>query len=127
MHRRGACIMEIRGSQGVHHRLDGAVLTARGLTYDPTGTGKTVFRFGGSMVYDLVCFFMGQNMNVNAPFSVIVQSTTVGQPLSLAAPWTNGSVIGNPFPRPAVPSRTIAFPKVIDVHHPREPISIRRL
>ncbi len=82
-----------------------------GITYDPTGTGKTVFRFGGSMVYDLVCFFMGQNMNVNAPFSVIVQSTTVGQPLSLAAPWTNGSVIGNPFPRPAVPSKTIAFPK----------------
>jgi hypothetical protein len=82
-----------------------------GLTYDPTGSGKTVFRFGGSMVYDLVCFFMGQNMNVNPPFSVIVQSTTVGQPLSFAAPWTNGSVIGNPFPRPAVPSKTIAFPK----------------
>jgi hypothetical protein len=82
-----------------------------GLTYDPTGSGKTVFRFGGSMVYDLVCFFMGQNMNVNPPFSVVVQTLTNGAPLDFAAPWTNGTVTTNPFPRPPVPSKSIAFPK----------------
>jgi hypothetical protein len=50
-------------------------------------------------------------MNVNPPFSVIVQTLTNGAPLNFAAPWTNGTVTTNPFPRPAVPSKTIAFPK----------------
>jgi hypothetical protein len=81
-----------------------------GITYDPTGTGKTVFRLGGSMVYDLVCFFMGQNMNENPPFSVASSTVPVGQPLAFSAPWSNGSVTVNPFPRPAVPAHNSVFP-----------------
>lgn len=81
-----------------------------GITYDPTGSGKTVFRFGGSMVYDLVCFFMGQNMNENAPFSPIVQTVPVGTPVSFDAPWSNGSVTTNPFPRTIPPPHNVAFP-----------------
>ncbi len=82
-----------------------------GITYDPTGTGKTVIRVGGSMVYDLVCFFMGQNMNENPPFSVASSTVPVGQPLAFSAPWSNGSVTTNPFPRPPVPSHSTTFPK----------------
>lgn len=81
-----------------------------GITFDPTGSGKTVFRIGGSMVYDLVCFFMGQNMNENPPFSESVQNVPVNAPLSFSAPWSSGSVTTNPFPQPNVPAHNIAFP-----------------
>lgn len=81
-----------------------------GITYDPTGSGKTVFRLGAARVYDLVCFFMGQNMNENPPFSVSTSTVPVGQPISFSAPWSNGSVTTNPFPMPAVPPHNIAFP-----------------
>ncbi len=57
-----------------------------GITFDPAGDGKTVVRVGGSLVYDLVCFFMGQNMNENPPFSESVSTVPVGAPLSFSAP-----------------------------------------
>ncbi len=80
-----------------------------GATYDPTGTGKTVFRVGASMVYDTVDFFMGQNMNENPPFSETISTFPVTGPLNFAAPWSNGSVTANPFPRPPVPSSSTPF------------------
>ncbi len=81
-----------------------------GITLDPTGSGTTVFRAGGAMVYDLVPFFMGQNMNENPPFSSAVQNLPVGAPLSFSDPWSRGSLTTNPFPQPAVPKHDIAFP-----------------
>lgn len=80
-----------------------------GATFDPTGSGKTVFRVGGAMVYDLVDFFMGQNMNENPPFSESITTVPVNGPLNFTAPWSNGSVTSNPFPRPPVPSATTPF------------------
>lgn len=97
-----------------------------GVTFDPTGSGKTVFRFGGAIVYDLVCFFMGQNMNENPPFSVSVQNLPVNAPLNFSAPWSSGSVTTNPFPQSAVPAHDIAFPAsaqyVILANHFRPPM-----
>lgn len=75
-----------------------------GMTYDPTGTGKTVFRVGGALVYDTVNFFMGQNMNENPPFSQSIENTPVNAPLSFSKPWSNGTVTNNPFPLPVHPS-----------------------
>ncbi len=82
-----------------------------GATYDPTGSGKTVFRVGAAMVYDLVPFFMGQNMNQNPPFSASFTTIPVSGPLSFTAPWSNGSITTNPFPQPTVPAHDATFPK----------------
>lgn len=75
-----------------------------GITYDPTGSGKMVFRAGGALVYDTVNFFMGQNMNENPPFSQSIENLPVNAPLSFSKPWSTGTVPGNPFPLPVHPS-----------------------
>ncbi len=80
-----------------------------GATIDPVGNGKTVFRVGAAMVYDSVNFFMGQNMNVNPPFSESVTNNPVNQPLNFSSPWSNGTVTTNPFPAPIKPTRSAAF------------------
>lgn len=80
-----------------------------GATLDPAGDGKTVFRIGGAMVYDMVNFFMGQNMNVNPPFSESIANNPLNAPLNFDSPWSNGSVTTNPFPAPVKPSPSIAF------------------
>lgn len=80
-----------------------------GATLDPTGEGKTVLRIGAAMVYDTVDFFMGQNMNVNPPFSESVANNPLNAPLSFDSPWSNGTVTTNPFPAPLKPSPSIAF------------------
>jgi hypothetical protein len=75
-----------------------------GATYDPSGTGKMVFRLGGALVYDTVNFFMGQNMNENPPFSQSVENLPINAPLSFSSPWSSGTVTTNPFPLPVHPS-----------------------
>ncbi|AXC12642.1 Oar protein [Acidisarcina polymorpha] len=80
-----------------------------GATIDLKGDGKLVFRVGGAMVYDLVNFFMGQNMNVNPPFSQSIANNPVNQPLNFSSPWSNGTVTTNPFPAPIKPNPDIAF------------------
>jgi len=80
-----------------------------GVTYDPFATGKTVFRAGAAMVFDTVDFFMGQNMNVNPPFSESVENTPVNAPLNFTSPWSVGTVTTNPFPAPIKPTSNVAF------------------
>lgn len=80
-----------------------------GLTYDPSGSGKTVFRVGAALVYDQVNLFMGQNMNENPPFSVSVTNNPVNAPLNFSSPWSNGTVTTNPFPLAAKPSSSTVF------------------
>jgi Carboxypeptidase regulatory-like domain len=80
-----------------------------GATLDPGGNGKTVFRVGAAMVYDTVNFFMGQNMNVNPPFSASVANNPVDQPLNFSSPWSNGTVTTNPFPLPVKPTSDTLF------------------
>jgi hypothetical protein len=71
-----------------------------GLTLDPYGNGKTVFRIGSAIVYDTPNLFTAQHVNQDAPFSEAVQNTSVGGPLNFNAPWSNGQVPTNPFPFP---------------------------
>jgi hypothetical protein len=80
-----------------------------GATLDPNGNGKTVFRIGAALVYDTVNFFMGQNMNVNPPFSQSIANTPVNAPLNFSSPWSNGTVTTNPFPAPIKPTPSIMF------------------
>ena len=80
-----------------------------GAVLDPSGDGKMVFRMGGAMVYDTVNFFMGQNMNVNPPFSESVSNNPLNAPLNFDSPWSNGSVTTNPFPAPVKPSASTVF------------------
>jgi hypothetical protein len=77
-----------------------------GITYDPTGRGRTVLRAGGAMVFDTVDFFMGQNMNENPPFSQSIENLPVNAPLSFGSPWSTGTVTNDPFPLPDKPSAT---------------------
>lgn len=80
-----------------------------GATLDPLGDGKTVFRVGAAMVYDTVNFFMGQNMNVNPPFSQSIANNPVNAPLNFSSPWSNGTVTTNPFPAPIKPNASTQF------------------
>jgi hypothetical protein len=80
-----------------------------GVTVDPNGNGKTVFRMGAAMVYDTVNFFMGQNMNENPPFSESIANNPVNAPLNFSSPWSNGTVTTNPFPAPAKPTPSVLF------------------
>ena len=80
-----------------------------GATLDPNGNGKTVFRVGAALVYDTVDFFMGQNMNVNPPFSQSISNTPVNEPLNFSSPWSNGTVTINPFPAPIKPTASVMF------------------
>src|SRR5438067_12722024 len=46
-----------------------------GVSFDPTGDGKTVFRGGFELAYDMVNFFTGQRTNQNPPFATNITLT----------------------------------------------------
>jgi hypothetical protein len=77
-----------------------------GLSFDPTGTGKTVLRAGVQLAYDQPNFFTGQRVQQNPPFATAISNlqTSSSGPLSFSAPWSVGSITTNPFPQPIVPS-----------------------
>ncbi len=70
---------------------------------------KQCFRVGAALVEDMVNLFMGQNMNVNPPFSQSVENQNVNAPLSFSSPWSTGTVTTNPFPVPLKPSSSTIF------------------
>jgi hypothetical protein len=76
-----------------------------GMTFDPTGNGKWVFRAGAELIYDEVNFFTGERTNQNAPFSPTISQaqTATSGPMSFSSPWSTGSTTTSPFPIPAVP------------------------
>ncbi len=81
-----------------------------GMTYDPVGDGKTVFRVGTSLVYDETNFFAASETGQNPPFSTqVTNSATSSGPLSFASPWAGGTTPGNPFPQPFTPPSTTTF------------------
>ena len=80
-----------------------------GITYDPLGTGKTVFRVGSAIVYDTPNFFTAEHVNQDPPFSESIANTPVAVPLSFSSPWSGGSVTTNPFPYPSHPGPDATF------------------
>ena len=80
-----------------------------GITYDPFGTGKTVFRAGSAIVYDTPNFFTAEHVNQDPPFSQSIANTPVGVPLSFSSPWSNGSITTDPFPYPSKPGPNAIF------------------
>ena len=80
-----------------------------GVTFDPIGDGKTVFRAGAGLVYDETNFFASTETTQNAPFATLTTNTATTAPISFSNPWVGGSTPGNPFPQPFVPPSTQAF------------------
>jgi Carboxypeptidase regulatory-like domain len=86
-----------------------------GVSFDPTGTGKTVLRAGFEMAYDQVNFFTGQRTNQNPPFATAISQTqtTTSGPIIFSSPWAAGSITTNPFPQPIkpTPSEALFYPQ----------------
>ena len=80
-----------------------------GITFDPTGQGKTVFRAGSALVYDEPNFFTAQRVNQNPPFATAISNVPVGVPMSFSSPWSNGSTPADPFPLPFKPPASTTF------------------
>lgn len=76
-----------------------------GVSYDPTGSGKTVLRGGFELAYDQVNFFTGQRTNQNPPFATAISQTqtSTSGPMSFSSPWSVGQVTTSPFPQPIIP------------------------
>jgi hypothetical protein len=86
-----------------------------GVSFDPTGDGKTVIRGGAALAYDMVNFFTGQRTQQNPPFATNItqtQTATSGS-LSFSSPWSVGGITSNPFPLPFRPTaaQALFFPQ----------------
>ena len=82
-----------------------------GVTWNPDGAGKTVFRLGGALIYDEPNFFTSNRNQQNPPFATAASTVPTNAPLDFADPWSSGSAPGNPFPQPAIPPKDVVFPK----------------
>lgn len=82
-----------------------------GATWNPDGTGRTVFRVGAALIYDEPNFFTAQRNQQNPPFATAASTIPTDTPLDFADPWSSGSAPGNPFPQPQIPPSDVAFPK----------------
>lgn len=91
-----------------------------GLSFDPTGSGKTVLRAGFEVAYDEVNFFTAQRNEQNPPYATASNPNTTGQ-LCFSQPWLLGgtgvgcSRVGasdtSPYPTPQIPTpATAIFP-----------------
>ena len=86
-----------------------------GVSFDPVGNGKTVFRAGAEIAYDQVNFYTSQRNQQNPPYATAISQTqtTTSGPISFSAPWSAGQITTNPFPQPQIPTPAIAqfFPQ----------------
>jgi hypothetical protein len=78
-----------------------------GLTLDPFGTGKTVFRVGGGVMYDTPPLYMSQRVASNPPF--VNEIDLVGPNIPFDQPWRNYPG-GDPFPGVFPPNASATFP-----------------
>jgi hypothetical protein len=76
------------------------------MTLDPFGTGKTVLRAGGAMMYDTPPLYMSQRVASNPPF--VNQIDLVGT-IPFDEPWRTYPG-GDPFPGVFPPDATSKFP-----------------
>jgi len=77
-----------------------------GLTIDPFGSGKTVFRFGVAIMYDTPSLFTSQRLTSNPPYT---DEIDLNGPISFARPWSNYPG-GDPFPGTFPPNASSTFP-----------------
>ncbi len=86
-----------------------------GVSFDPAGTGKTVFRGGLALMFDNPNFFTSQRNQQNPPFATAVTNaqTSSSLPIPFAAPWSVGTITTSPFPQPQIPtpSQALFFPQ----------------
>ncbi|HVU45633.1 MAG TPA: carboxypeptidase-like regulatory domain-containing protein [Terracidiphilus sp.] len=82
-----------------------------GVSFDPSGNGKTVIRAGGALQFDNPNFFTAQRNQQNPPYATAIANsqTSSSGPLSFSAPWSTGAITTSPFPQPAVPGPTQTF------------------
>jgi len=76
------------------------------LTLDPFGTGKTVFRAGGAMMYDTPSLYMSQRVASNPPF---VNEIGISGSIPFDNPYATYPG-GNPFPGVFPPNASAVFP-----------------
>ncbi len=81
-----------------------------GISFDPTGSGKTVVRGGFELAFDQVNFFTAQRNQQNPPFSTAISQlqTSTSGPISFSSPWSVGSITSNPFPLEQIPTPATA-------------------
>jgi hypothetical protein len=86
-----------------------------GVSFDPTGSGKTVIRAGIELAFDQANWYTAQRNQQNPPFATAIkqQQTSTSPPISFSAPWSAGTITTNPFPQPQIPTPAIAqfFPQ----------------
>ena len=91
-----------------------------GVSFDPTGSGKTVLRAGFELAYDEVNFFNAQRNEQNPPYATASSPNTPNQ-LCFSNPWLIGGTgygcgqVGgtnvSPYPTPQLPTpATAIFP-----------------
>jgi hypothetical protein len=82
-----------------------------GVSFDPVGNGKTVFRAGAALMFDNPNFFTSQRNQQNPPFATAVTNTQTSSsaPVPFAAPWSVGTFTTSPFPQPQIPTPTQAL------------------
>ncbi len=81
-----------------------------GLTFDPAGNGKMVFRIGSALVYDTTNFFTAERQQDNPPYGLTLVNTATTTPLNFTSPYSSGTVSPNPFPIPFLPTAATTFP-----------------
>jgi hypothetical protein len=89
-----------------------------GLSFDPTGNGKTVLRAGFEVAYDEVNFFNAQRNEQNPPYATASNPNTPNQ-LCFSQPWLTGGTgygcaqVGgtntSPYPTPQLPTKASAI------------------
>jgi hypothetical protein len=86
-----------------------------GVSFDPTGSGKTVIRAGAELAFDQANWYTSQRNQQNPPFATAIkqQQTSTSAPISFSAPWSAGTITTNPFPQPQIPTPALAqfFPQ----------------
>ena len=78
-----------------------------GVVWDPTGSGKQSIRVSGGILRDTAELFYSERLTTNSPYGTSIGLTNpVG---GFTNPFL-GYPGGNPFPAPAPPPKTFAFP-----------------
>ncbi len=92
-----------------------------GITFDPVGDGKTVFRAGFELAYDQPNYFTSQRNQQNPPYAT-ASSPTTSEQLCFSDPWlvggtgrgcaqVGGNTNDNTYPSAPVPTKaTAVFP-----------------